>query len=200
MTGLMRIAFAAFAWQPVPPLERAEPVAVQPSERVAPPVARNPGPLTAFDEISARPIFSDTRRPFAPPPPPPLPQVAATPSPVAPRVAPPPAPPQLVLTGVVLGPPGPVAIVGRETGGEPLHLHIGQQVDGWEVVSIMPTGVELKNGPALQPIVFPKAASAGSAGAPSVAPGATPRGRLAPAPDLLRATASLSPGASPGVK
>lgn len=112
------------AARPAPPLEVAE--------RPAPP--RQPA-AAAVEQIAARPLFSDTRRPYRPPP---EAVVEAAPAPAQPGLA-------LELAGTYLAGSDRAALL-LVAGGTPAWLRKGQLIDGWRVEDIAQDRVQLRKG------------------------------------------------------
>jgi general secretion pathway protein N len=97
-------------------------------------------PLSALSATGERPIFSASRRPprpavVAPPPPPPMAAAAPTA---------PPAPPPLALLGAVVGTGDAIAVLLDRTTQKIIRLRQGESHGGWEVSSVQPREVTLR--------------------------------------------------------
>jgi hypothetical protein len=82
-------------------------------------------PLAELAATRDRPLFTPSRRPPAPPV---VARVAAPPPP-------PPSPPDIALYGTLVDRDGASAIV-RKGSEKPIHVRVGDQVDGWAVTEI----------------------------------------------------------------
>lgn len=99
--------------------------------------------VAAFGEIIERPLFIAGREP--PPKPEPKPRAVVKLTPL-----------QLLLVGVVLSPEEKVAILHDTRNSEVLHLTIGMQHQGWELVSMTDKGVTFKRGEQRQELTLEK--------------------------------------------
>lgn len=90
--------------------------------------------LAEFGATRDRPLFTSSRRPPAPP------AVARRAPP-----PPPPAPPELALYGTLLDSDGASAIV-RTGSDKPVHVRVGDEVDGWAVTEIAERQIVLALG------------------------------------------------------
>lgn len=152
-----------------PSIARAEISAASQTDRttpIAPPPAHTIPPLQEFGEISIRPIFSSSRRPFTP----------AT----APSVAPPsaPTPPQtplssMSLLGIVIGPDGRMAILKVAGSASATKVAERDKVSGWTVQQVLPDRILLQSGSTKGELTFP--ARAATAPTQSRFPVAPPR-------------------------
>jgi general secretion pathway protein N len=108
--------------------------------------------LENLEQTRARPLFSVTRRP-PPKAPEPVPMIA----PVAP---PPPVvelpPPAITLIGTVLSPNEKTLIVSKPPDSKPLRFQIGDDIDGWRVVSIAARGAVIQHNDHSIELTFPK--------------------------------------------
>jgi hypothetical protein len=106
----------------------------------APPEPREfqPPPRREFNEISARPLFFPSRRPFVPPDAP-----AATQAAVPPPIG-------VELIGVLLTEQERAALVQPQGEAEAHWLHEGQTVAGWSVEEIAADHVTLRDGDRLE--------------------------------------------------
>lgn len=104
----------------------------------APGRATEASDLRELEATRQRPLFSPTRRP----PPPPAP-VNETVVPVAPSVKP---PPDIKVSGIILGDDRSVAIVRLGQDPNSVHLWVGSQVDGWTVEAIEARRILLRLG------------------------------------------------------
>jgi general secretion pathway protein N len=101
------------------------PIAAARTQSVSP---TNPLATQTLESLSAsrdRPLFSPSRRPYAPPP------TAVRRAPASP----PPTPPALVLLGIVVDADGARAFV-RAAEGKTVRLRIGEEISGWSVAQI----------------------------------------------------------------
>jgi len=100
-----------------------------------PPLPRAPD-AAAVEQIAARPLFSDTRRPYQPPA-----------EPVVEEAAPEPAQPglPLELAGTYLA-GGDRAALLLPAGGSPEWLRKGQLIEGWRIEDIAQDRVQLRKG------------------------------------------------------
>jgi hypothetical protein len=136
---------AVVAWQltnglPLAPTVTAAPPGAPPlevAEQSAPP---RPPAAAAVEQIAARPLFSDTRRPYQPPPEP----VAAAAAPEPAELALP-----LELAGTFLTGTDQAALL-LVSGGTPAWLRKGQLIDGWRIEAIAQDQVQLRKGGRLQ--------------------------------------------------
>jgi type II secretory pathway component PulC len=117
------------AGQPPLPVAKAQTI-----RESALPAAANyaPPPLSAFAEISTRPLFSPTRKP-----PPPKPVEAEKP--------PEETPPNLVLVGVVIAKDQRFAVV-KAGDGTTRNLSADDSVDGWQVTEVESDHIALTIG------------------------------------------------------
>ena len=105
------------------------------SEQLSPPADSSPAlalpPLSVFQEISRRPLFTETRRPAI--------RAAAPQVQAAPEL-------DLLLTGVVTADSGAIAFL-RLKGRPPIvRATAGQTVQGWRVDQILPDRIVLSHG------------------------------------------------------
>lgn len=129
LLGALALALCAVITLEIVEAGRAPPVVVSGAPR-APISSRQPStrfslpPLARYQEVTARPLFSETRRP-------PLESAAAGDAQSA----------AFVLIGIVISPASRYALIAH---GRPLHTDraiVGQQLDGWTVRSILPDRV-----------------------------------------------------------
>ena len=98
-------------------------------------------PLQSFSEITARPLFSATRRP-------PVPQkiqrskpvIASAPASQKAKTG------QYTLIGVIIDEKTKAALLRKGRKGEPTQVKIGQNLDGWTVEDIVAGSVKLRQG------------------------------------------------------
>lgn len=100
-------------------------------------------PRAAYEEIVARPLFHDDRRPIEPP---------EAPSP--PTAAPVAAPVNFTLVGTVVTAQTTAALFLKPLAREVVQARVGEQVDGWTVESIAPDRVVLESGSATTELVL----------------------------------------------
>ncbi len=105
--------------------------------RGAPGLATEASDLRTLEATRQRPLFSPTRRP---PPPSVVDEAEAPP---APPVKP---PPDIKVSGIILGSERSVAIVRLGQNAASLHVSLGSQVDGWTVSAIEARRIELRLG------------------------------------------------------
>lgn len=153
---------AIVAWQLTNGLPLAPTVTAAPP--VAPPLAvgeRPPPPRppaeAAVGQIAARPLFSDTRRPYQPPPEP----VAQA----APERAQPALP--LELAGTFLTATDQAALL-LVSGGSPAWLRKGELIDGWRIEDIAQDRVQLRKGDRQQVLLLREDIAVLKAARPSV--------------------------------
>lgn len=115
---------------------------VVPSTRASEPT------LESLKATRNRPLFSPTRRP---PP--------ARISPITPASPGPRPPPQVDLTGVILGPGERAAIVVVPGGSAPRAVHLGAAIDGWRVTAIAARSIVLSHAGRSVEIRLPARAS-----------------------------------------
>ncbi|MBD9624001.1 hypothetical protein IB279_13720 [Ensifer sp. ENS06] len=123
------------------------PVDVSPLEEAGSPPARkiataNDPLVVSFDltEALARPLFSPTRREFAPPPE----VVEEEPLPLTPQIASVDvAPPSFSLHGTrnILSRPAALISLNDQSQGE--WYEVGQSIDGWQLVAVRPNGISI---------------------------------------------------------
>jgi general secretion pathway protein N len=116
-------------------------------------------PLSAFAEIAARPLFSQSRRPH-----PPGADKGAVPVEAQDAAS-------LRLIGVITWPDGRVALLRSGDVTEVLRAVEGQTVGGWEVRSIRPTNVVLARGTQSEVVKLEVAKTSGDS--PSITPQAS---------------------------
>jgi general secretion pathway protein N len=130
-------------------------VTAKPTE--TPTVSANPLwaiPLSAFTATRARPLFTPSRRPPAPP------VVASVPV-AAPRPPPPPPPvvpqhPNLTLVGTVAGENEGVAVFIDTTTRDMLRLRTGEGHNGWILQSVERSAVTLQKGEQTETLALPR--------------------------------------------
>jgi hypothetical protein len=108
------------------------PAVIQTPGAQLPPPGGNPLwgiPMSALTVTRERPVFSATRRPFAPPPAP-KPVEAPAPAPAAPEQ------PLLTLLGTATGETDNVAVVIDQTTKNLVRLHVGEAISGWFLRSL----------------------------------------------------------------
>jgi len=106
---------------------------------------QNTEPLANYTAIASQSLFNEGRRPD-PLPPPPAPAKPALPGVETYR-----------LVGLILSPDLRIALV--ERGGEVMHLHSGDPLDGWTVQSVEAEGVKLAAQNTTVELKIPKAAA-----------------------------------------
>lgn len=131
---------AIVAWQltnglPLAPTVTAAPPAAPPLEVAERPAAPRPPAAAAVEQIAARPLFSDTRRPYQPPA---EPVAEAAPEPDQPALA-------LELAGTYLTGADQAALL-LLAGKSPAWLRKGQLIDGWRIEAIAQDQVQLRKG------------------------------------------------------
>ncbi|MHB8885522.1 MAG: hypothetical protein ACYC5H_10685 [Methylovirgula sp.] len=87
----------------------------------------NPLAAISLQQLGAtqeRPLFAPARR------------RPSTPMVISHAPPPPPEPPKLSLSGVVFDEKGPIAIVRSDSNGKPIHVRLGDAVQGWRVTQI----------------------------------------------------------------
>jgi hypothetical protein len=98
--------------------------------------------LDKLHDTLGRPLFEKSRRPVeapAPPPPPPPVLVAPAPPPSIDRNA-------LSLLGVVASQGRAIALINRKATGQNVRVRVGDEVDGWTIISIEPQRVMIRHG------------------------------------------------------
>ena len=130
----------------------------------------------AVAELTARPLFSRTRRPPPPVQPPPRPPPVVT----APATPPPPPPPpplsELRLIGTIVGPSDRSAILRSQTAVDTLVVRQGEKIEGWVLEEVSIDSIVLRFGKAQKQIRFPQE-QAGFGAAPPGAPKQAARSR-----------------------
>jgi hypothetical protein len=124
---------AALVFGATPP--RADDVAPPPRHAAA---LDNPLAARPLDEFSAtrdRPLFTRSRRP-----------PAARIAPVAAAPPPPPPPPKLALVGILVEAGAASAVVRGAPSEKAIHVHVGEEIDGWKVTRIAERQIELSQG------------------------------------------------------
>jgi hypothetical protein len=120
-------------------LSQQQPSLLPGAETESPPIAHTLGPLSAYEAVSGRPLFTPTRRPA------PI-QAAADPQQdTAPVVA---------LIAIAIGPGRKAAILKLKSGGTAV-LMAGESIDGWVLADISASGVVLRNGASQAEQSFP---------------------------------------------
>ncbi|HET6519301.1 MAG TPA: hypothetical protein VFG47_05715 [Geminicoccaceae bacterium] len=138
--GLATVIYFELDEPPLSGVAQSRPAGAAVAEATAPAAERPPEigfdmpPLAVFSEITARPLFSPTRRP----PPPPEEAPAAEEAPVERG--------QFALRGVALAGDRRVALLQRRATGELVRALEGQSVDGWRVAGITATEAVLESG------------------------------------------------------
>lgn len=111
------------------------------------PLAIRQPPISAYADLTARPIFFKSRKPYAPPA-----RIAPA---VAAPVPPPPPVPQLTVTGVFLGEGTKRAFIVTQ-GGPGAWLTTGDTVAGWQLEQIDAKGIAVRhNDRVLQFSLYP---------------------------------------------
>jgi len=147
--------------------------------------------LEDLHQTRDRPLFSPTRRP------PPKVEAVQTIVPVAPPPAPV-LPPSLTLVGVIFGDDQQAVIVEEANDHKPIHLSLGDNIDGWIVISIAPRNVMFRRARRFFTLSFPAptVASAPNAAVPPGVPNAaSPPG----IPNPARPPGIPNPASPPGV-
>lgn len=170
------LGYAVYAQTQVPPPSLPESVrlAEVPTAEAAapaPPTAFRMPPKNVFNQMAARPPFSQTRRPpRAKPAPKP---VVEKPAPVAAKTV---AEPQVTLVGIMIQPGKSIAMVRKPGAEELLRLAKGQDLDGWLVEGVLPDRLLLSHdGKILELELSEAARRSGSGAAGSRNPTARPR-------------------------
>ena len=102
------------------------------------PVAYQPPPLRAFDEIAARPLFASDRRPYVPPAPEAGPKAEVEEASLE--------PPPVELVGIMLTDAQRSALFAFQGDNRLVWIHEGQAVEGWQVDEIAPDSAMLSLG------------------------------------------------------
>ncbi len=130
---------------------RSDALDVLPGRTTPPPAApsREPSrftmpPLQSFAAITARPLFSRSRRP--------APVSSESLGPWS----------SLVLAGIIITPDAREALIRHGNPNVTSHVKIGQQVQGWTVVAILPDGVVLRSGATEHKLKLPQKAEGGA--------------------------------------
>ena len=140
--ALISVAFAVALYRVVTVRPPDTPTAAAPAESAIAPVADAsfaPPAEESFAEISARPLFSASRKP----PPPPEPEKTAD------SLAPPP-PPPLALVGVILAGAQKIAVIKESGTGQVRNAVTGDEITGWQLTDITADSITLKNGDVVQ--------------------------------------------------
>lgn len=129
---------------------RPDAVGAVPSRTSPPPTGRvhEPArfvmrPLQSFGAITARPLFSSSRRP-----------VHTSSSSMEPSSS-------LVLAGIIITPQAREALIRHGDPEVTSDVKAGQQIQGWTVVSILPNGVILRSGTTENKLKLPPKAAGG---------------------------------------
>jgi general secretion pathway protein N len=108
-------------------------------------------PIESYAEVTARPLFSATRRP--------APQQAFARG--SPELT------SLVLTGVILTSDSRTALVQEAKAPKPIRLTEGQEIQGWTVQSILPDRIVIRRGTVEQEVRLHAESQSGRVSAPA---------------------------------
>lgn len=144
---------------PLPPAPEVASGAA-PSPQPQPPRSFSLGPRAEFAETIDRPLFMSTRRP-------PVPGLVEPEPDEEPPPAPPATLPGFALRGVVISPEERFALLQVAGAAELRKVNVGEQVDGWEVASIGPNRVVLKQGAVVHELTLKDEAAAPRSTRPS---------------------------------
>jgi len=96
-------------------------------------------PLSAFQGVTDRPLFTPDRKPYEPPVESPPVRRAPPPVPVAPTL-------RFTLSAVITTPSAQIALLKNEGSSQVQKLAVGESYDGWTLVEVRPDSVVLRNG------------------------------------------------------
>jgi general secretion pathway protein N len=108
-------------------------------------------PIESYAEVTARPLFSASRRP--------APQQAAQRGSLEPA--------SLALIGIIISSQSRIALVQEAKSPKPIRLTEGQEVQGWTVQSILPDRIVIRRGTLEQEVKLHAASQGAQAGAPA---------------------------------
>lgn len=99
--------------------------------------------LAAFNEITQRPLFLESRRPPPPPKPKPKPKPVVNLTPL-----------NLNLEGIVISSAEKIGVFAEARSGEIHHLSVGDQHQGWELVSVTDSAAIFERGKQRQEVTL----------------------------------------------